>query len=149
MSTEAEIGTLIVVILKARNLIDKHSLYKQDVFAQASLNGKYLRFASSTHLCDTRPIGVSKKTHVDVRGGQHPVWDAELRFPIMKAASDKTRKLEVSCFAKERRSDDLLGKGIVDISETLKTGEFDGTSYPTRQPICRNLITMVLHHHRF
>ncbi|KAF9448316.1 hypothetical protein P691DRAFT_52960 [Macrolepiota fuliginosa MF-IS2] len=107
MSKEAEIGILTVVVLKARNLIDKHSFYKQDVFAQVALNG------------------TSKDTHVDFKGGQHPVWDAELRFPIMKAASDKTRKLEVSCFSKERRSDDLLGKGSVDISDTLKTGEFD------------------------
>ena len=34
-----ELGTLIVVVLKARNLKDDHSFYKQDVFAQASLNG--------------------------------------------------------------------------------------------------------------
>lgn len=42
MSKEPQLGTLIVVILKARNLIDKHSFYKQDVFAQASLNGELL-----------------------------------------------------------------------------------------------------------
>lgn len=34
-----ELGTLIVVILKARNLIDKHSFYKQDVYCKAALNG--------------------------------------------------------------------------------------------------------------
>lgn len=54
------------------------------------------------------------------------MWDAELRFAIMGTVSDKTRKLEISCFAKEPRSDDLLGKGSLDIAETLKTGEFDG-----------------------
>ncbi|KXN81325.1 Ingression protein fic1 [Leucoagaricus sp. SymC.cos] len=107
MSKDSELGTLIIVVLRAKNLIDKHSFYKQDVFAQASLNG------------------TTKKTPVDVKGGQHPVWDSELRFPVMKTISDKTRKLEVSCFAKEHRNDDLLGKGTVDISETLKTGEFD------------------------
>ena len=37
---ETELGTLIVVVLKARNLNDKHSLYKQDVFAQLTLNGE-------------------------------------------------------------------------------------------------------------
>ncbi|KAF8896587.1 hypothetical protein BD779DRAFT_1496727 [Infundibulicybe gibba] len=104
---EGELGTLIVVILKARNLNDKHSFYKQDVFAQATLNG------------------TTKKTHVNVKGGQHPEWDEEIRFSIMKDASDKHRKLDVACFAKEPRSDDLLGKGQVDISETLRTGEFD------------------------
>jgi hypothetical protein len=39
MSKEKELGTMIVVVLKARNLNDKHSFYKQDVFAQVSLNG--------------------------------------------------------------------------------------------------------------
>ncbi|XP_006459223.1 hypothetical protein AGABI2DRAFT_218205 [Agaricus bisporus var. bisporus H97] len=107
MSSKPQIGTLVVVILKARNLIDRHSFYKQDVFAQACLNG------------------TSQKTQVDRKGGQHPLWDTELRFPIMKEVSDQTRKLEVACFAKEHRTDDLLGKGVVDITETLQTGEFD------------------------
>jgi len=29
-----ELGTLVVVVLKARNLNDKHTFHKQDVFAQ-------------------------------------------------------------------------------------------------------------------
>lgn len=41
-----ELGTLIVVILKARNLNDKHSIRKQDAFAQATLNGMFLRISS-------------------------------------------------------------------------------------------------------
>jgi len=36
---EPEIGTLIVVILKARNLLDRHTFRKQDVYAQATLSG--------------------------------------------------------------------------------------------------------------
>ena len=39
MPKENELGTLIVVVLKARNLNDNHSFYKQDVFAQVTLNG--------------------------------------------------------------------------------------------------------------
>ncbi|KAI0329115.1 hypothetical protein GY45DRAFT_1253625 [Cubamyces sp. BRFM 1775] len=102
-----EIGTLVVVVLKARNLRDKHTLYKQDAFAQATLNK------------------VTKKTQVDVKGGQHPVWDEELRFPVSERISDESRKLEVSCWSKEPRTDECVGKGSVDISDTLKTGEFD------------------------
>ncbi|RPD61172.1 hypothetical protein L226DRAFT_58598 [Lentinus tigrinus ALCF2SS1-7] len=102
-----EIGTLVVVVLKARNLRDKHTIHKQDVYAQATLSK------------------VTKKTKTDVRGGQHPVWDEELRFPIYKPVSDETRKLEIACYSKEPRSDELVGRGEVDISETLKTGEFD------------------------
>ncbi|KAI0671516.1 hypothetical protein C8Q78DRAFT_778168 [Trametes maxima] len=105
--SEEEIGTLVVVVLKARNLKDKHTFYKQDAYTQVALNK------------DT------KKTQVDVKGGQHPVWDEELRFPIVKRASDDTRKMEVSCWSKEPRTDDCVGRGTVDITETLKTGEFD------------------------
>jgi Ca2+-dependent lipid-binding protein len=103
-----ELGTLVVVVLKACNLKDKHSFYKQDVFAQISLNGP------------------PKRTAVDVKGGQHPVWDEEIRISVPKDSSEKNRSLEVSCWAKERKTDDLLGQGKVDISETLRTGEFDG-----------------------
>ena len=106
----SELGTLVVVVLKARNLRDKHTIHTQDVYTQATIGSDV------------------KKTAVDVRGGQHPVWDEELRFPILKEASDKTRKLEVCCYSKEPRQDDLVGRGTVDISETLKTGEFDGES---------------------
>jgi Ca2+-dependent lipid-binding protein len=91
MSVEDELGTLVVVILKARNLNDKHSFYKQDVFAQISLNGTDYR------------------SPIDVKGGQHPVWDAEIRLPVMKKAKDKTRLLDVSCWSKEHKTDDLLG----------------------------------------
>ena len=104
----SELGTLVVVVLKARNLRDKHTIHKQDVFTQATLGD------------------IVKKTAVDIRGGQHPVWDEELRFSIAKEASDKTRKLEVCCYSKEPRQDELVGRGTVDITETLKTGEFDG-----------------------
>jgi len=38
---DSELGTLIVVLLKARNLNDKRSFRKQDVFAKATLNGEF------------------------------------------------------------------------------------------------------------
>ncbi|KAG6832794.1 hypothetical protein H0H92_009412 [Tricholoma furcatifolium] len=104
---DTELGTLIIVILKAKDLNDKHSFYKQDVFAQVSLNGE------------------TKRTSVAVKGGQRPEWDEEVRFPVMKDTLDKFRKLEVACFSKEHKTDDLLGKGEVDITDTLKNGEFD------------------------
>ncbi|KAJ3732155.1 hypothetical protein DFJ43DRAFT_1119276 [Lentinula guzmanii] len=106
MSGEEEIGTLIIVVLKAQNLNDKH-FFKQDVYAQLSLNG------------------TTKKTKIDYKGGQHPVWDSELRFPIMKNTAKKFRELEVSCYAKEHRDDSLLGEAKVDMTPTLKSGEFD------------------------
>ncbi|KAF8802443.1 hypothetical protein BYT27DRAFT_7196627 [Phlegmacium glaucopus] len=106
---DSELGTLIIVLLKARNLNDKHSFRKQDVVAQATLNG------------------VQKRSHVDVRGGQHPEWDSEVRFTVLKGngPGGKNRKLEVACYSQESKSEDLLGKATVDISDTLNTGEFD------------------------
>lgn len=103
-----EIGTLVVVVLKARNLPDKHLLYKQDVFGQAALGAN------------------TKATQVDIKGGQHPVWDEELRFPIYEKRKPEDRLLEVSCWRKESRGAECIGKGTVDIEETLRTGEFDG-----------------------
>ncbi|KAI0043241.1 hypothetical protein FA95DRAFT_1524413 [Auriscalpium vulgare] len=108
MSKEAILGTLVVVVLKARNLIDNHTFYKQDPYAKLQLSG------------------ASKQTEPDLKGGQHPVWDAELRFPISKDASDKkNRILTIQCYSKERKDDQLLGEGQLDIAETLRTGEFD------------------------
>lgn len=104
-------GTLVIVVLKARNLNDKHSLYKQDAYAQVSLDG------------------ITNRTPVDVKGGQHPVWDFEIRVPVSKNPSEKNRTLEVSCWSKESKVDDNLGQGKVDISDTLKSGEFDGSFF--------------------
>ncbi|EAU85375.2 hypothetical protein CC1G_07069 [Coprinopsis cinerea okayama7 len=106
-SSQDEIGTLIVVVLKARNLNDKHKFRKQDAYAKVLLNG------------------TEKQTKVEIKGGQHPLWDEEFRFPIFKSTAKKNRTLEVSCWAKEPRTDDILGTGTVDISETLQNGEFD------------------------
>ncbi|KAJ3744128.1 C2 domain-containing protein, partial [Lentinula detonsa] len=115
MSGEEEIGTLIIVVLKAQNLNDKH-FFKQDVYAQLSLNGNVSLMSDE---------GTTKKTKIDYKGGQHPVWDSELRFPIMKNTAKKFRELEVSCYAKEHRDDSLLGEAKVDMTPTLKSGEFD------------------------
>ncbi|KZP31718.1 hypothetical protein FIBSPDRAFT_723896, partial [Athelia psychrophila] len=110
----SELGTLVVVVLKARNLNDKH-FYKQDVFAQISIP------------TTASPTPIVKRTQVDVKGGQNPLWDEEIRISVSKdpGAANKNRILEVSCWAKDSRKDDLLGTGTLDISDTLRTGEFD------------------------
>ncbi|KAI0255122.1 C2 domain-containing protein, partial [Lactifluus subvellereus] len=107
MSKESVSGTLVIVVLKAQHLIDNHTFYKQDPYVKLSLSG------------------ATKQTPVDPKGGQHPVWDAELRFPISKDPSKTNRTLTISVFSEEKRDDELLGEGTVDITDTLKTGEFD------------------------
>lgn len=108
MST-TELGTLVVVVLKARNLIDKHSFYKQDVYTKVTLHDN------------------TQQTRVDIKGGQHPEWDDELRFPVLESKKKRAKILEIVCWSKEPRVDEIIGKGELDITETLKTGEFDGT----------------------
>lgn len=65
---------------------------------------------------------------MNIRGGQHPEWDSEVRFTVLKGdgPGGKNRKLEVACYCQEPKTEDLLGRATVDISDTLKTGEFDG-----------------------
>jgi Ca2+-dependent lipid-binding protein len=110
MSQENILGTLVIVVLKGQHLIDNHTFYKQDPYAKLTLSG------------------ATKQTPADPKGGQHPVWDAELRFPISKDPSKSNRTLTVSVFSEEKKDHSFLGEGTVDITNTLKTGEFDGTS---------------------
>jgi hypothetical protein len=67
---------------------------------------------------------------VDVRGGQYPEWDSDVRFTVSKGngPGGKNRKLEVACYCQEAKSEDLLGRATVDISSAFETGEFDGVS---------------------
>lgn len=66
---------------------------------------------------------------MDVKGGQHPVWDDEFRIDIYNQSSASDRKLKVSVHSKEYREDELIGEAEVDINETLKKGEFDGEPF--------------------
>ncbi|KAI0321794.1 hypothetical protein OF83DRAFT_1097983 [Amylostereum chailletii] len=107
MSKESVLGTLVVVVLKAQHLIDNHTFYKQDPYCTISLGN------------------TTKKTEIDPKGGQHPVWDAEFRFTISKDAAKANRTITLKCHSQEKKDDQLLGEGSVDISDTLKSGEFD------------------------
>jgi hypothetical protein len=52
---------------------------------------------------------------------------------VPRDTSGTNRTLEVSCWSREPRTDELIGRGTVDITDTLRTGEFDGPS-PTYSP---------------
>ncbi|MBW0486996.1 hypothetical protein O181_026711 [Austropuccinia psidii MF-1] len=130
-------GTLIVVVLKARNLPNKQRIGKQDPYATCTY------------------LSHRKRTKTDKRGGQHPVWDDELRFDIYEnikdvlsttsvsttstggivpvksnsaigtAGSAGVKELRVAVYADDPRDPDLIGEGKVDLTDTLKKGEFD------------------------
>ncbi|KAK8854621.1 hypothetical protein IAR55_003360 [Kwoniella newhampshirensis] len=65
-----ELGTLIVVVGKAKNLPNKSRFGKQDPFCTVAVGEEKQR---------TKPIK---------RGGQHPEWDEELRFAIFEDLDD-------------------------------------------------------------
>ena len=108
-----ESGTLVIVVLEARNLHDRYVLYKQDPYVKVTLNGKTF------------------ETYADNKGGQHPKWDEQFELPVYTITNDSSRYLEVACWrAKPKGDDEEIGKGKVDISGTLRTGEFDGEFEP-------------------
>jgi hypothetical protein len=77
--------------------------------------------------CVVRFESAGQQSKVDERGGQHPVWDDEFRFPVFESGQRK-REVQVSVFAKEHRVDELIGEATLDIVENdvLRKGEFDG-----------------------
>ncbi|PVF98059.1 hypothetical protein CPB86DRAFT_759193 [Serendipita vermifera] len=134
-STPRLVGTLIVVVLKARNLPNKRHIGKQDPYCTLKLHN------------DT------KRTKAVKRGGQHPEWDEELRFEIFEDMEDELartahggansppapppkdqqkekkikggKKMRLLCYADDPREPELIGETIVDLSESLTKGETD------------------------
>ncbi|PPQ66287.1 hypothetical protein CVT26_010971, partial [Gymnopilus dilepis] len=133
-STPREIGTLIVVVLRANHLPNKRHIGKQDPYCVVIVNGE------------------KRRTKAIKRGGQHPEWDEEIRFTIFEDVDDvlartangdgtppppppkdgkkaksikggKTMKL--ACYADDPREPELIGETDVDLTEVLTKGETD------------------------
>ncbi|TYJ52127.1 hypothetical protein B9479_007281 [Cryptococcus floricola] len=147
-----ELGTLVVVVGKARNLPNKSRFGKQDPFCTLAIGEERQK---------TKPIK---------RGGQHPEWDEELRFSIFEdvddviqrsdsqsedlngslngkpaplpkdsgvitsaALANKSRKgkkkggksMRIQCYADDAKEPELIGDCVVDLDEALKKGEVD------------------------
>uniref|UniRef100_V5E9E7 C2 domain-containing protein n=1 Tax=Kalmanozyma brasiliensis (strain GHG001) TaxID=1365824 RepID=V5E9E7_KALBG len=126
-------GTLVCVVLKARNLPNKKSIGKQDPYTVLTMGHE------------------SQKTKPDKRGGQHPSWDEQLHFEVYEDMEDALVKdaangsgsaskatsasalktkggkkvLKVACYADDSKEPEFIGEGIVDLTDTLKTGEYD------------------------
>jgi Ca2+-dependent lipid-binding protein len=64
-----EIGTLVVIVDRAKNLPNRKSIGKQDPYCAARLGKE------------------AKKTETDRRGGQTPKWYWQLLFVIMGTAN--------------------------------------------------------------
>ncbi|KAG8218383.1 hypothetical protein J3R82DRAFT_4005 [Butyriboletus roseoflavus] len=131
--TPHDIGTLIVVVLKAKNLPNKRHIGKQAPYCLVTLNEE------------------KRRTKVIKRGGQHPEWDDEFRFTILEDADaglvrsapgsatppplpPKKRGpkrikggsfMRLQCYADDARDPDFIGETLVDLTEVLTKGETD------------------------
>lgn len=99
------LGTLVVVVLKGRNLPNRRTLGKQDPFTVC-------RIGRTAH-----------RTKVDVRGGQSPEWDDEIRFNLEDVSEHRTLKLSV--FGNAPKEPDLIGDCVIPLASVLKLGETD------------------------
>ncbi|RDB23223.1 Ingression protein fic1 [Hypsizygus marmoreus] len=132
-TTPREIGTLIVVVLKANHLPNKRHIGKQDPYCVVTVNGE------------------KRRTKAIKRGGQHPEWDEEVRFTLFEDVGDLPRiangdssapppppkdengpkkikggkVMKLACFADDPREPDLIGETDVDLTEVLTKGETD------------------------
>ncbi|KAF1825738.1 uncharacterized protein K489DRAFT_393407 [Dissoconium aciculare CBS 342.82] len=96
-----EIGTLVLIVDRGKNLPNRKAMGKQNCYCAARL-GKEAR-----------------KTETDKRGGQTPRWDQELRFTVHD--SPDYYNLKISVFSEDKRTD-LIGEAWVDLNEVIVPG---------------------------
>ncbi|KAK8245060.1 hypothetical protein HDK77DRAFT_443666 [Phyllosticta capitalensis] len=101
-----EIGTLVVVVDRAKNLPNRKTMGKQDPYCAARLGKE------------------AKKTETDKRGGQTPKWDQELRFTVRESPDYYTMK--VSVFNDDKKTE-LIGETFIRLFDVIvpKGGQSD------------------------
>ncbi|KAF2726287.1 hypothetical protein K431DRAFT_335698 [Polychaeton citri CBS 116435] len=96
-----EIGTLVLIVDRAKNLPNRKTMGKQNPY------------------CAVRLGKEAKKTETDKRGGQTPRWDQELRFTIHD--SPDYHQLKMSVFSEDKRTD-LIGEAWVNLADVVTPG---------------------------
>ncbi|KAK4946292.1 hypothetical protein LTR66_014301, partial [Elasticomyces elasticus] len=96
-----EIGTLVMIVDRAKNLPNRKTMGKQDPYCAARLGKE------------------AKKTETDRRGGQTPRWDQELRFTVHD--SPDYYNLKVSLFNDDKRTD-LIGETWIPLESVVIPG---------------------------
>ncbi|KAK4201479.1 hypothetical protein QBC40DRAFT_339120 [Triangularia verruculosa] len=115
MSTDGpEIGMLVLVVDRAKNLPNRKTIGKQDPYCAARLGKE------------------AKKTNTDIRGGQTPKWDQELRFTVHD--SPDYFQLKVSVFNDDKKTE-LIGEAWIDLRDIIVDG--GGQSDQWHQLQCR------------
>ncbi|KAF2832677.1 hypothetical protein CC86DRAFT_462907 [Ophiobolus disseminans] len=95
------IGTLVVIMDRARNLPNKRTMGKQDPYCAARLGKE------------------AKKTKTDKRGGQTPKWDQELRFTVHD--SPDYHRLKISVFNDDKKTE-LIGETWANLEAVITPG---------------------------
>ncbi|KAF3345337.1 hypothetical protein VD0002_g6319 [Verticillium dahliae] len=95
------IGTLVAIVDRAKNLPNRKTIGKQDPYCAARLGKE------------------AKKTTTDIRGGQTPKWDQELRFAVHD--SPDYYQLKVSVFNDDKKTD-LIGETWIDLRDIIVQG---------------------------
>eukprot|EP01053_Blabericola_migrator_P012001 Blabericola_migrator_1__12000@NODE_736_length_6689_cov_224_169888_g529_i0_p1_GENE_NODE_736_length_6689_cov_224_169888_g529_i0NODE_736_length_6689_cov_224_169888_g529_i0_p1_ORF_typecomplete_len1379_score254_35MORN/PF02493_20/6_6e03MORN/PF02493_20/43MORN/PF02493_20/33MORN/PF02493_20/1_5e02MORN/PF02493_20/0_095MORN/PF02493_20/0_0017MORN/PF02493_20/2_2e02MORN/PF02493_20/0_00074MORN/PF02493_20/0_14MORN/PF02493_20/7_9e03MORN/PF02493_20/59MORN/PF02493_20/9_7e05MORN/PF02493_20/0_00036MORN/PF02493_20/0_0 len=100
-SLDEDNSMFIVTIKRAEDLPNMDKIGKQDPYVRVELHFHH------------------KKTKAHLKGGTHPEWNAQLRFPYMPA-----RKIFFKCYDQDTLTrDDLIGSGSWDLGKWLKTGQ--------------------------
>ncbi|KAI2473212.1 hypothetical protein F4781DRAFT_380928 [Annulohypoxylon bovei var. microspora] len=96
-----DIGTLVLIVDRAKNLPNRKTIGKQDPY------------------CAARLAKEAKKTTTDIRGGQTPKWDQELRFDVHD--SPDYYQLKLSVFNDDRKTE-LIGETWIDLRDIIIRG---------------------------
>ncbi|TKA70086.1 hypothetical protein B0A55_08028 [Friedmanniomyces simplex] len=96
-----EIGTLVMIVDRGKNLPNRRTMGKQNPYCAARLGKE------------------AKKTETDKRGGQTPRWDQELRFTVHD--SPDYNNLKISAFSEDKKTD-LIGEAWVNLADVLVPG---------------------------
>ncbi|KAI5247250.1 hypothetical protein E4T43_02155 [Aureobasidium subglaciale] len=96
-----EIGTLVAIVDRAKNLPNVKRMGKQNPYCAARLGKE------------------AKKTETDKRGGQTPRWDQELRFTVHD--SPDYHNLKVSIFNDDKKTD-LIGEAYIGLQDVCIPG---------------------------
>lgn len=97
---EQAVGTLIVVVLEAKNLFNRRTIAKQDPYCTLRINKQHSR---------TRAVR---------RGGQTPKWDYECRFYLTE--EDLKSKLKLGVFDATGKTAEIIGDTDISIRPALK-----------------------------
>ncbi|KAI0879067.1 hypothetical protein GGS24DRAFT_278039 [Hypoxylon argillaceum] len=96
-----EIGTLVLIVDRAKNLPNRKTIGKQDPYCAARLGKE------------------AKKTSTDIRGGQTPKWDQEIRFTVHD--SPDYYQLKLSVFNDDKKTE-LIGETWIDLRDIIVQG---------------------------